>query len=169
MAIYKSKFTGAQIDSILSSVSNKQDKLTAGSGIDITNNVISVSINLDLYEIVSELPTDNISYNKIYLLVSKLTGDSNKYTEYIYVKDEWEILGEFQTNVDLTAYATKSELNTANANITNLRTDVNKHTTLINNLTSTSSSHTDSIKSLENKVAPITDVAGYEVVLFKRS
>lgn len=95
MAIYKSKFTGAQVDSILTSVSNKQDKLTAGAGIDITKNVISVSLNFELYEIVSELPTDNIATNKIYLLASKLTGDSNIYTEYIYMS---KMSGKFLVN-----------------------------------------------------------------------
>lgn len=48
MAIYKSKFTGAQVDSMLESISTKQDTLVAGNGIDITGNVISVSLNFSL-------------------------------------------------------------------------------------------------------------------------
>lgn len=58
-------------------------------------------------EVVSSLPTSNISATTVYLVV---TGDeeNNIYTEYIYVSGRWEYLGK-QT-VDLTNYVKRTEL-----------------------------------------------------------
>ncbi len=55
-------------------------------------------------EVVSELPTSNISATTVYL-VGGGNGD-DLYTEYIYVSGTWEILGS--QRVDLTGYATES-------------------------------------------------------------
>mgnify|MGYP001853422802 CR=1 FL=1 len=152
MAIYKSKFTGAQVDSMLESISTKQDTLVAGNGIDITGNVISVSLNFSLYEVVASLPTENQSKNKIYLVLSESSGTQNKYTEYLWTDGGWEILGEFTTSIDLSSYVTKGEFSTLNstvsANITQAQNDITE---------------------LQSKVTPITDDAKYEVVLFKKS
>lgn len=155
MAIYKSKFTGAQVDSMLESISTKQDTLVAGNGIDITGNVISVSLNFSLYEVVASLPTENQSKNKIYLVLSESSGTQNKYTEYLWTDGGWEILGEFTTSIDLDNYVTKGEFSTLNstvsansANITQAQNDITE---------------------LQSKVTPITDDAKYEVVLFKKS
>lgn len=155
MAIYKSKFTGAQVDQILSQVSSKQDALTPGYGIDISDNVISVSLNFSLYEIVSTLPTENINNDKIYLKASSVSGTQNKYTEYIYANGDWEILGEFTTDIDLSGYATKEELSTIN----------NKVQTNTSDITQAKSD----IKGLSDKITPITDDIDYEVVLFKKA
>lgn len=56
-------------------------------------------------EVVDELPTSNISPTTVYLLT---TGqeESNLYTEYIYVNNTLEKLGE--QKVDLTGYATET-------------------------------------------------------------
>lgn len=65
-----------------------------------------ISIDLSLFMLVEELPTKDIKDNKIYLLQSENTGSSNVYTEYMYVNNEWEILGQFYTDVDLSDYIT---------------------------------------------------------------
>lgn len=163
MAIYKSKFTGLQVDNILSSVANKQDALTAGNGINISeDNVISVSLNFSLYEIVSSLPTDNIDNNKIYLVASPTSGTQNIYTEYLHTSKGWEILGQFKADIDLSTYATKAALaaveSKANTNASNISTIQGNISTINGNIT-----------SINNKLTPITDVEGYEVILFKKS
>lgn len=155
MAIYKSKFTGAQVDSMLESISTKQDALTAGNGIDITGNVISVSLNFSLYEVVASLPTENQNSNKIYLVLSDSSGTQNKYTEYLWTEGGWEILGEFTTSIDLSLYATKEELSSLSS-------------TVDTNSASITQAQND-ITELQSKVTPITDDAEYEVVLFKKS
>lgn len=58
-------------------------------------------------QVVSELPTEDISATTVYLVASG-TDQSNLYTEYINVDGKWEKLGE-QT-VDLTGYYTKEEV-----------------------------------------------------------
>lgn len=58
-------------------------------------------------EVVTSLPTSNISDTTVYLVASGNEED-NLYTEYIYVNGEWEYLGK-QT-VDLTGYVQRTEL-----------------------------------------------------------
>ena len=52
-------------------------------------------------QVVTSLPTSNISATTVYLLSSG-SENNNLYTEYIYVNSKWEKLGE--QKVDLTNY-----------------------------------------------------------------
>ena len=56
--------------------------------------------------VVSELPTSDISTTTVYLLNSG-SDTQNVYTEYIYVNNAWEKLGE--QKLDLSGYALKSD------------------------------------------------------------
>lgn len=62
-------------------------------------------------EVVETLPTENISNSTVYLVVSPTEGvkedGENIYTEYIYVNDTWEKLGE--QKLDLSNYLTSSD------------------------------------------------------------
>lgn len=58
---------------------------------------------------VDALPTENISTSTIYLLKTDNTDETNIYEEWIYVNSKWELIGT--TEVDLSNYATKSDLN----------------------------------------------------------
>ena len=69
-----------------------QEKLFAGNGIKIENNVISTS---QMFQIVDSLPPIG-EYNTIYLLYSKDSEYNNQLIEYIYVDNKWEQLGEFK-------------------------------------------------------------------------
>lgn len=60
-------------------------------------------------KVVNELPTSNISSTTIYLKTADYSIERNLYTEYIYVDNKWEKLGE-QT-IDFTNYYTKTETN----------------------------------------------------------
>lgn len=73
------------------------------------NNLIRKSATLNLI-VVDELPTEDISKTSIYLKSSG-ASENNHYEEYIYVSDQWEMIGT--TNVDLTPYALKEEVKTA--------------------------------------------------------
>ena len=74
--------------------------------------------NFELFEVVTILPEENIEYNKVYIVASKNTGETNSFEEFIRIKgengseDSWEKLGEFKTNVDLSNYVTNDKLNT---------------------------------------------------------
>lgn len=56
-------------------------------------------------KIVDSLPINDISENTIYLI-----ADSGAYDQYMYISKSWIKIGT--TNIDLSDYATKSELNT---------------------------------------------------------
>lgn len=75
------------------------------------------TVDLSLFKLVSSLPATNIDSNKVYLLQSEETEENNIYTEYIYINGEWEKIGSFKTNVDLTNYATLEKLNTLESKI----------------------------------------------------
>lgn len=89
-------------------LAGKQDTLTAGTGISISNNIISVSEGFSVV-VVAELP--NIGEpNTLYLVP---TGDPspNYCNEYIYVDNiGWELVGT--TQIDLSNYYTKSDTDT---------------------------------------------------------
>ena len=87
----------------------KQDKLVAGAGINISDNVISCIVDLTLYKVVLELPTEGIDPTKIYLVLDQNGEEGNIWKEYIYVNDRWELMGEYQAPIDLSPYLTKEE------------------------------------------------------------
>lgn len=52
-----------------------------------------IFIDTSLYRIVNELPTDNIE-EKIYVLVSYGSEIDNDHTEWVYIDNQWEKLGD---------------------------------------------------------------------------
>lgn len=83
----------------------------ASTDIDLTNP------NTDLFEVVTELPTENISTSKLYCVLSSKVGEENKYTEYAYIKQTdgqfaWEKMGEFNVTPDLSGYARLNDIGT---------------------------------------------------------
>lgn len=72
------------------------------------NSLIGAITTIDI-RVVQELPTEDISTTTIYLVPSTSAGTSNAYDEYIYVNQNWEMIGT--TAVDLSDYYTKSEVN----------------------------------------------------------
>lgn len=97
-------------------LATKQDKLTAGEGISISeDNVISCTIDTSLFRMVDELPPlEEAETNKIYLLKKENNiGELQSYTEYIVsvtldeegreVRD-WEKIGEYDLSVELAPY-----------------------------------------------------------------
>lgn len=64
-------------------------------------------LDANLFKVVTELPEDGRE-NKVYLVLNKNSQDGkNQYTEYIYLNDDWEKIGEYQSDVELTTEATK--------------------------------------------------------------
>lgn len=60
------------------------------------------------FEIVDELPTENIDTHTIYLVKETVGEADDYYNEYIYVNGEWELLGS--TRIDLSNYYTKEQV-----------------------------------------------------------
>lgn len=90
---------------VTAELNKKQDKLTPGQGIEITpDNIINVTLDTTVFRVVSELPTQDIETNKIYLVPGEDEKENNTYTEYLYVEDKWEILGEYRAEFNVDEY-----------------------------------------------------------------
>ena len=125
------KLTAVTVDSGLS-VSNATAtapkislKLAADGGLGFDeNNALRVTLDTQVFDVQTTLPESPEGYlNKIVLVPSSSsTGTTNVYTEYIAVSSGdthvWEILGEYDSHVDLTPYAKKSELSGVTVNST---------------------------------------------------
>lgn len=64
--------------------------------------------------VVSGLPQKDIDVNTIYMVPNGLTG-MDIYDEYMYINNQWELLGN--TQIDLTGYYTKDEVDDTFATI----------------------------------------------------
>ena len=94
----------------------KQDKLIPGKGIEITeDNVISCTLDTQIFEFVDELPPlTEAKENKIYLVPKEENvGENQVYVEYIVtdIVDEagfptrgWEKIGEYDLGIELAPY-----------------------------------------------------------------
>lgn len=119
------------VQNINTALEGKQDKLTAGVGITISpTGVISVTNSIELYKIVTSLPTASKDcLNSIYLVPSPSGTAGNIFVEYICVYETtqakyiWERIGEVQTDVDLSGYVTNevfnATINTINGQLAN--------------------------------------------------
>ena len=103
-------------EQVLSLLTRKQDVLTAGTGIDITNNVISCTIDTGLYVVVQTLPAQPAAgnENKIHLvpLASTAQSQNDQYEEYLWKGTEWEYLGVRTAEIDLSDYYTSGQTDT---------------------------------------------------------
>ena len=64
------------------------------------------NVDVDIFMIVNELPTENIKNNKIYCVKDTTsTDENNTYIEYAYINNAWEKVGQFQAEPDLSGYA----------------------------------------------------------------
>lgn len=57
------------------------------------------------FEVVDELPTEGIKNNTIYLVPSQSSGLNNVYDEWVYISNNWELIGT--TAIDLSNYLSK--------------------------------------------------------------
>lgn len=109
------------VKKINTTLGTKQDKLTAGVGINISpEGVISTTNSIELYKVVTALPTASKEcLNSIYLVPAASGVAGNIFIEYICVYEEsqikyiWEKIGEIQTDVDLSGYVTTETFTTA--------------------------------------------------------
>lgn len=88
------------------------------------------NIDTELFVVVTALPTEDIKTNKIYLVRHSSDGGmkddmyiqikpapndpvtGNVFDEYVYVRGAWELLGQVQTKIDLSGYATTESVAT---------------------------------------------------------
>lgn len=69
-----------------------------------------ITLDLSLYKIVSELPSQDIDQTKIYLVSNEEGSEQNTYTEYLYTGENWEIIGTISANTPLDSYLTADQI-----------------------------------------------------------
>ena len=128
------------------------------------------------FQTATELPTENISTNTIYL-ITKEGEDGDIYEEYIYVNNKWEKIGE--TIVDLSQYSTTEEMNAAiaaeiakidlskylistdAANTYATKTEVSNISNSVNNMYSKTEVNTAIETAINNITHPEVDLSNY--------
>lgn len=89
-------------------INGKQDTLTAGQNIVITNNTISAVVDAGFQvEVVQTLPETGEA-NTIYFVPKAGGANPDAYDEYMYINNAWEKIGS--TEVDLSNYYNKTEV-----------------------------------------------------------
>lgn len=112
---------------------------TDGSITKASTDIDLANPNTDLFEVVTKLPTENISTSRIYCVLS--SGEENQYTEYAYIKQTngwyaWKKMGKFKAEPNLSGYAKLSGNNIFTAENKFMGVSTFKHiniTTLANN------------------------------------
>lgn len=93
-------------------------------------------------EVVSELPTENISDNTLYFV----PNDKGSRDEYLYINDKWELVGSTETN--FTDYYTKQETDTLLEGKAN-----SEHSHVVSDITD--------FPTIPTKVSDLTNDSGY--------
>lgn len=131
----------AKIPTKVSALENDSGYLTEHQDIshkaDLVDGKVPLSqlgnIDTELFVVVTALPTEDIKPNKIYLVRHSSDGGmkdemddtdmqiapapndpvtGNVFDEYVYVRGAWELLGQVQTKIDLSGYATTESVAT---------------------------------------------------------
>jgi len=90
-------------------ISGKQDELVFNTAYNASSNKVATMSDITSaignittfgFEIVQTLPTTNISTSTIYLVAKGTAGTNNVYTEYAYINNAWEIIGDTQITIE---------------------------------------------------------------------
>ena len=95
---------GQDLETVISEIESNFDNYYDKTAI---NGLLEGISTLDI-EVVTDLPSSDISTSTIYLKLNTSAEDNNIYDEYIYVNSQWEIIGS--TAIDLSNYYNKSEV-----------------------------------------------------------
>lgn len=88
-------------------INKKAEGFTAGTGLEMTSDrQLNITLDTTVFYVAQSLPASPAAgnENKICLVPAESTGTNNIYTEYVWVNSAWEVLGEYQSEVDLTPY-----------------------------------------------------------------
>lgn len=95
---------GQDLETVIAGIESNFDNYYDKTAI---NGLLEGISTLDI-EVVTDLPSSDISTSTIYLKLNASAGANNIYDEYIYVNSQWEIIGS--TAIDLSNYYNKGEI-----------------------------------------------------------
>ena len=97
------------LSGINTAISGKQDALVFNTAYNASSNKVATMSDITTalsgissfsFEIVQSLPQSDISTSKIYLVAKQTSGTNQVYTEYAYVNNGWEIIGDTSMTID---------------------------------------------------------------------
>lgn len=114
-----------ELTRIRGEIGGKQDSLVFNTAYNASSNKVATMSDITTalsgigsfsFEIVQSLPQSNISTSKIYLVAKQTSGTNQVYTEYAYVNNAWEIIGDTSMSIDTLSNAEVTTIwNTASA------------------------------------------------------
>ena len=102
---------GNELKTLVDSKANANDVYTKNqtmSAEDIRGAIAESIGDIDIFEVVSTLPTSNIKKNKFYLTPNGENIEKNVYDINIYINNQWETIDSLE--FDISNYPTKSEI-----------------------------------------------------------
>ena len=100
--VYSSDKVDDKIDAIIDDSASSTVSSYSSSKIDqLIQGITSLTI-----EIVQALPTEDIDPHKIYFLERTVPGEGNVYDEYMYISDDWELIGTTEIQIATATTAT---------------------------------------------------------------
>ena len=102
---------GKELKTLVDTKANSNDVYTKSQTLTTTeiNQAIAEGVgNVDIFEVVQELPTTNIKGNKFYLTPNGENINKNVYDINIYVNNNWETIDSLEFDID--NYSTTSEI-----------------------------------------------------------
>ena len=89
-----------------------QKTIVPGKGLSLDDDGnLSITYDHTIFKIVDSLPAAPAlgDENKVHFVLSDKSEDGNIYSEYLWIGDMWEKMGEFKADIDLSPYLKKEE------------------------------------------------------------
>ena len=108
-----------------------QKTIIPGKGLSLDNDGnLNITYDHTIFKIVESLPAAPAlgDENKVYFVLSNQSEEGNIYSEYLWIGDMWEKMGEFKADIDLSPYLTKEEASTTYLSKTDAESTYTKQT-----------------------------------------
>lgn len=108
-----------------------QKTIIPGKGLSLDNDGnLNITYDHTIFKIVESLPAAPAlgDENKVHFVLSNQSEDGNIYSEYLWIGDMWEKMGEFKADIDLSPYLTKEEASTTYLSKTDAESTYTKQT-----------------------------------------
>ena len=108
-----------------------QKTIIPGKGLSLDDDGnLNITYDHTIFKIVDSLPAAPAlgDENKVHFVLSNQSEDGNIYSEYLWIGDMWEKMGEFKADIDLSPYLTKEEASTTYLSKTDAESTYTKQT-----------------------------------------
>lgn len=108
-----------------------QKTIIPGKGLSLDDDGnLNITYDHTIFKIVDSLPAAPAlgDENKVHFVLSNQSEDGNIYSEYLWIGDMWEKMGEFKADIDLSPYLKKEEASTTYLSKTDAESTYTKQT-----------------------------------------